>query len=116
MGEVKTPGRYQIQRDRITILEALGMAGDLTIQGKRENVKVLREECDGQRVYTIDLTSAESVYKSPVYYLQPNDVVYVEPNEMKARQSTINGNSVRNVSFWMSLASLLTTIAVLIFK
>ena len=115
-GEVKTPGRYPIERDRITILDVLSLAGDLTIQGRRDNIKVIRDEGSVHRVYSIDLTSGQGVYESPVFYLQQNDVVYVEPNSMKARQSTVNGNSVRNISFWMSLASLLTTIAVLVFK
>ena len=115
-GEVKTPGRYPIERDRITILDALSLAGDLTIQGRRDNIKVIRDEGSVHRVYSIDLTNGQGVYESPVFYLQQNDVVYVEPNSMKARQSTVNGNNVRNISLWMSLASLLTTIAVLIFK
>lgn len=115
-GEVKTPGRYPIERDRITILDVLSLAGDLTIQGRRDNIKVIRDEGSVHRVYSIDLTSGQGVYESPVFYLQQNDVVYVEPNSMKARQSTVNGNNVRNISLWMSLASLLTTIAVLIFK
>ena len=92
------------------------VTGDLTIQGRRDNIKVIRDEGSVHRVYSIDLTSGQGVYESPVFYLQQNDVVYVEPNSMKARQSTVNGNSVRNISFWMSLASLLTTIAVLVFK
>ena len=62
------------------------------------------------------LNSGYDLYASPVYYLQQNDIVYVEPNSMKARQATVNGNNVRSASFWMSLASLLTTITVLIVK
>lgn len=116
MGEVAKPGRFAIDRDKLTVLDALSMAGDLTIYGKRNKVLVLRELDGVQHVYSIDLTSGEQVYTSPAYYLQQNDVVYVEPNEMKARQSTVNGNNVRSTSFWISLASLLTTISVLIFK
>lgn len=116
MGEVNNPGRFIIDRDRITILDVLSMAGDLTIYGNRLKVLVLRQEEGVQRVYGIDLTSGEHIYSSPAYYLQQNDVVYVEPNNMKVRQSTINGNNVRSTSFWISLASLLTTISVLIFK
>lgn len=116
MGEVANPGRFNIDRDRITILDALSMAGDLTIYGNRSKVLVLRQEGDIQRVYGVNLTSGEYVYSSPVYYLRQNDVVYVEPNDMKARQSTVNGNNVRSTSFWISLASLLTTIGVLVFK
>lgn len=116
MGEVNNPGRFSIDRDRLTVLDALSMAGDLTIYGNRSKVMVLRQEGDVQRVYGINLTSGEHVYTSPAYYLQQNDVVYVEPNNMKARQSTVNGNNVRSTSFWISLASLLTSMGVLIFK
>lgn len=114
LGEVNAPGRFAIDRDRVTILDALSMAGDLTIYGNRTNVLVLRQEGGTQRVYAIDLTSGRQVYSSPAYFLQQNDVVYVEPNEMKARQSTVNGNNVRSTSFWISLASLLTSVAILI--
>lgn len=116
MGEVNKPGRYNIDRDKITLLDALSMAGDLTIHGKRDNVMVLREEDGMQRGYRVNLGSARELYASPVYYLQQNDVVYVEPNSMRARQSTVNGNNVRSSSFWMSLASFLTTVIVLITK
>lgn len=116
MGEVNSPGRYNIDKDNLTILDALSLAGDLTIYGKREKVLVLRNENGTQRVYGVNLCSADHLYSSPVYYLQQNDVVYVEPNDTKARQSTVNGNNVRSTSFWISLASLLTTIGVLVFK
>ena len=116
LGEVNNPGRFSIDRDRLTILDALSMAGDLTIYGNRYKVLVLRQEGDVQRVYGIDLTSGEHIYTSPAYYLQQNDVVYVEPNSVKARQSTVNGNNVRSTSFWISLASLLTSIAILVFN
>lgn len=116
LGEVANPGRYSIDRDKVTVLDAISMAGDLTIYGKREKVLVLREENAVQHVYGINLCSAEHLYTSPVYYLRQNDVVYVEPNNVRARQSTVNGNNVRSTSFWISLASLLTTVAVLVFK
>lgn len=116
LGEVTQPGRYSIDRDKVTLLDAISMAGDLTIYGKREKVLVLREEEGVQHVYGVNLCSAEHLYTSPVYYLRQNDVVYVEPNNVRARQSTVNGNNVRSTSFWLSLASFLTTIGVLIFK
>ena len=116
LGEVNSPGRFSIDRDRLTILDALSMAGDLTIYGNRSKVMVLRQEGDVQRVYGLNLTSGEHIYSSPAYYLQQNDVVYVEPNEVKARQSTVNGNNVHSTSFWISLASLLTSVAILIFN
>ena len=113
LGEVNSPGRYNLDRDNVTILDVLSMAGDLTINGKRDKVMVLRQEGDTQRVYAVDLTSGQFVYSSPVYYMQQNDVVYVEPNNMKARQSTVNGNNVRSTSFWISVASFLTSLVVL---
>ena len=116
LGEVNNPGRFSIDRDRLTILDALSMAGDLTIYGNRYKVLVLRQEGDVQRVYGINLTSGNHVYTSPAYYLQQNDVVYVKPNSVKARQSTVNGNNVRSTSFWVSLASLLTSIGILVFN
>ena len=116
LGEVNKPGRISINRDNMTILDALSEAGDLTIFGKREKVLVLRQENGKQRVYGINLCSADHIYTSPVYYLQQNDVVYVTPNDTKSRQSTVNGNTVRSTSFWISLASLITSIAVLIVK
>lgn len=116
MGEVNSPGRYSIDKDKMSILEILSMAGDLTIYGRRDNVLVLRQEEGEQKVYAVNLASAAQLYTSPAYYLQQNDVVYVEPNDTKSRQSTVNGNNVRSTSFWLSLASLLTTIAVLIFN
>ena len=116
LGEVNSPGRFSIDRDRITVLDALSLAGDLTIYGNRSKVMVMRQEGDVQRVYGINLTSGNHVYTSPAYYLQQNDVVYVEPNAVKARQSTVNGNNVRSTSFWISLASLLTSVAILIFN
>ena len=116
LGEVNKPGRISINRDNMTILDALSEAGDLTIFGKREKVLVLRQEDGKQRVYGVNLCSADHIYTSPVYYLQQNDVVYVIPNDTKSRQSTVNGNTVRSTSFWISLASLITSIAVLIVK
>lgn len=116
MGEVNRPGRFNIDHDKITLLDAISLAGDLTIYGKRENILVLRQENGKQVSYKVNLCSGYDLYASPVFYLQQNDVVYVEPNDTRARQSTINGNNVRSTSFWVSIASLLTSVAVLIFK
>lgn len=116
LGEVKTPGSFTIDRDEYTILDAISKAGDLTIYGRRDNVKVIRAN-NGQRVvYELDLCNAENVYSSPAFYLQQNDIVYVEPNTVRARQSTANGNNLISTSFWISVASVLTSVAVLIFK
>ena len=117
MGEVNRPGRYTFDRDHLTILDAISVAGDLTIQGKRENVTVIREGQNGERLsYTLDLRSAKDIYASPAFYIKQNDVIYVEPNNFRARQTMVNGNNVLSAPFWISAASLLTSIAVLIFK
>lgn len=111
MGEVARPGSFNIQGDRITLLEALSMAGDLTIYGRRDRVAVIREK-DGQRTILFhDLRSAD-VFTSPCYYLQQNDIVYVEPNKAKSEQSGINQNN--SVSVWLSAVSVLAALASLI--
>lgn len=114
LGEVGRPGRYDINTDVVTLIDAISQAGDVSIQGRRDKVKVLRREGDKVTAYTVDLTDAESVMNSPVYYLKQGDVVYVEPNDIRKRQATVNGNNVMNVSFWLSVASLITTAAVLL--
>lgn len=111
MGEVSRPGRYNIDRDEFTILDAISAAGDLTIYGKRDNIKVLRTIDGVKQTFLVDLTSASELVSSPVYYLQQNDVIYVEPNSVRARQSTVNGNNIRSTSFWISIASLASTVA-----
>lgn len=114
LGEVSSPGKYNIDRDNLTILDALSMAGDLTINGLRNSVYVLRNE-DGKQVsYNVDLLSAKELYNSPVYFIKQNDVIYVEPNAMRARQSTVNGNALRSVSFWTSMVSFLASITSII--
>ena len=91
-------------------------AGDLTIQGRRENVFVMREEGNQRKTYRVNLLSGRELLSSPAYYLQQNDVVYVEPNDYRARQTQVNGNNVLAAPFWISVASLLTSVAVLIVK
>lgn len=115
LGEVNTPGRYDMNRDNINVLEAIALAGDLTIQGQRENVKVVREEADGKiKVYQLDLTQGSKMMESPGFYLKQNDVIYVEPNDVKKRETTVNGNSALSTGFWFSAASLLMSVAVFI--
>lgn len=111
LGEVNAPGRYNFDKDRITLFEALSLAKDLTITGRRDNVLVTRQNDDGTlNTYRVDLRNMDNLLASPVYYVQQNDVIYVEPNETKIRQSTASGNSVLTPAFWISVASLLTTI------
>lgn len=78
LGEVRSPGRYAITRDCVTIFDAIGLAGDLTRNADRRHVTVVRREGGRQVAYEIDLTSAAGVYASPAYYLRQNDVVYVK--------------------------------------
>lgn len=105
LGEVKSPGRKNIERDQITLLEAIGEAGDLTIDGLRDNILVLRTVDGKQTPYRVNLLDTRSLYSSPVYYLQQNDVIYVEPNIKKATQSTATGSSILTPGFWMSTVS-----------
>lgn len=109
IGEVTVPGRYDLNTDHLNLIEAIALAGDLTINGRRDNVRVLREENGKINVYTVDLTNLKNTAASPVYYLRQNDVVYVEPNDMRKREATVNGNNALSTSFWISVASLITT-------
>ncbi len=93
LGEVIRPGSYNIPNERVTIIEALGMAGDMTIKGKRENVMVIRENEGVNTYHRVDLTS-KSIFDSPVYYLAQNDVLYIEPNNSKIRTSKTNSNAL----------------------
>ena len=113
MGEGARPGQYEIEDEKVTILDALSKAGDLTIYGRRDRVGVIRENNGKRTILFHDLRSAE-IFNSPCYYLQQNDIVYVEPNKAKSGQSGINQNNT--IGVWVSVISLLTTIAVLIFK
>lgn len=114
LGEVKSPGRVQLDKDKVTILDVISKAGDLTIDGLRTNIKVFREENGRQVCYNVDLTSSENIFTSPVYYMHQDDVVYVEPNRKKARQSTVNGNNVVSASFWISIGTSLLSITTMI--
>ena len=104
LGEVRSPGTYPIIGEQVTILEALGLAGDLTIKGRRENVMVIRD-FDGVKVYNrLDLTSKD-VMNSPAYYLTQNDVVYVEPNKSAAVASSLDNRT----TIALSILSLIVT-------
>lgn len=110
IGEVARPGTFTISNEKVNLLEALAMAGDMTVWGLRENVKLIREGADGkQEIVTLDLNKAETLL-SPYYWLQQNDIVYVTPNKAKARNSDI-GNST---SLWFSATSILVSLASLL--
>lgn len=113
LGEVPSPGSYSVTGDKITIFQALALARDLSIYGKRDNVMVVREQNGERRIYTLDLRNS-SIFDSPAYYLQQNDVVYVTPSDVRAGQSTINENYFKSGSFWISLGSLAITVTNLV--
>ena len=106
MGEVSRPGRQSMPNGRLTLLEALGAAGDLTIYGRRDNVLVTREINGKLEFARIDLTSAD-LFMSPYYYLQQNDVIYVSPNKVRAINST-------NLGLWLSMVSTVASAATVI--
>lgn len=108
LGEVNSPGAYNINRNQTTILEALSEAGDLTIYGKRDKVFLTRDVNNKKITYQVDLRS-QDIYNSPAFYVQQNDMIYVEPNKMRANQSTVSGNSFLSATFWMSFVSFVTT-------
>lgn len=114
MGEIAHPGVYAIYKDVMTLPEVLSAAGDITLYGKRKNVLVLRVVDGKQQTYRVDMTSLQNLVQSPVFYLQQDDVIYVEPNKMMAKHSTVNGNQIRSTSFWISLASLGATVAAIV--
>lgn len=110
MGEVNRPGRYELAQDNVTLLDVLSLASDLNVLGQRRNVMVSRKTPQGTQVYTLDMTKMQQVLSSPAYIMQQGDMVYVEPNNVRKRQSTVNGNNILNTGFWISVASLITSI------
>ncbi len=110
LGEVARPGTFTISNEKVNLLEALAMAGDMTVWGLRDNVKLIREDANGkQEIISLDLNKTETIL-SPYYWLQQNDVIYVTPNKAKARNSDI-GNST---SLWFSATSILVSLASLL--
>ena len=112
LGEVARPGSFQVGREKITILEALAQAGDLTIYGVRNKVKLIREDATGKKeIHTLDLTNA-NIVNSPYYYLQQNDIVYVEPNKVKAQNASVGSMT----TLWFSATSILISLTSLIYN
>ena len=109
LGEVARPGQFSITKDRISLFDALAMAGDLTIYGQRENVALIREENGMRTVHYFDLKKPD-ILASPYFYLQQDDVVYVTPNKYKAQAGEIN----QNRSFYISLVSVAVSVATLL--
>ena len=114
LGEVNKPGQYNFENDRETILDAISRAGDLTIYGQRDHVTVIRTEGGERKVYNINMLSGQDITSSPAYYLKQGDIIYVDPNPTRARQSTVNGNTFRSSAFWVSMASLAMSVTMLI--
>ena len=110
IGEVNRPGMFTVGNEKINIFEALAQAGDLSIYGVRDRVKLIRENAKGRKeIHTINLNDA-NIVNSPYYYLQQNDVVYVEPNQVKARNSAIGTST----TIWISVTGALVSLASLI--
>lgn len=105
LGEVAKPGSFIMPTERITVLEALGMAGDLTIRGVRENILLIREVDGKKTMHRLDLTK-QNTLNSPYYYLAQNDVIYVEPNKAQINNSKLGANT----NIIISIASLLITV------
>lgn len=109
-GEVKAPGVFNVDQEKISVIEALARAGDLTIYGKRGNVLLIREDATGEKsVHRLNLNDANLI-NSPYYYLQQNDYLYVEPNSVQAKNSAIGSST----TIWISVVSILTSVASLV--
>lgn len=115
-GDINHPSEIPITRNTLTLPEALSMAGDLAITGKRHNVLVVRQEGDHLVPYRVDLRSSQSLFWSPVYYLQQNDQIYIEPNPARKSQSTVNGRSIMTPSFWISMFTFAVSVITLLKK
>ena len=112
LGEVARPGTFTVSREKITILEALAQAGDLTIHGMRDNVKLIREDATGKKnIVELNLNDA-NIINSPYYYLQQNDVIYVTPNKVKAQNSSIGSMT----TLWFSATSILISLTSLLYN
>lgn len=110
LGEVARPGSFTVSNEKVNVLEALAMAGDMTVYGVRTNVKLIREDADGKReIVPLDLTKSDLVL-SPYFYLKQNDILYVTPNETKAKSSDIGTTTTT----WISATSILISLASLI--
>ena len=110
LGEVTSPGTYTVPSEKVSIYGALALAKDMTVYGRRDNVKLIREDATGKKtIHELDLNDA-NIIKSPYFYLQQNDVLYVTPNKTKAKNSDIGSST----SYWVSSISILVSIASLV--
>ncbi|MBR0049647.1 MAG: polysaccharide export protein [Prevotella sp.] len=112
LGEVARPGSYVVSKEKVSVLEALALAGDLTIHGVRTNVQLIREDATGQKsIHMLNLNDA-NIINSPYYYLQQNDVIYVTPNKVKAQNSAVGSMT----SLWFSATSILISLTSLLYN
>jgi polysaccharide export outer membrane protein len=112
LGEVNRPGSFTVSKEKVSILEALALAGDLTIYGVRNNVQLIREDAAGQKsIHLLNLNDA-NIINSPYYYLQQNDVVYVTPNKVKAQNSSVCSMT----TLWFSATSILISLTSLLYN
>lgn len=109
LGEVTRPGSYTLPQERVTVLEALGLAGDLTLKGQRNNILLVREQNGEKKMERLNLLT-DSLLNSPYYYLAQNDVIYVEPNNSQVRNSRFG----QDTNVWISITSLIITITALV--
>ncbi|MGL5318342.1 MAG: polysaccharide biosynthesis/export family protein [Bacteroidales bacterium] len=113
LGEVNRPGAIVVPNERVTILDAVGMAGDLTIYGERKNVLLIREKNGHKEFHRFDLTSSD-LFNSPYYYLQQNDVVYVEPNVPRKKNARFSQTDQYNLSMVSTIVSVVSVVASLV--
>lgn len=112
LGEVQRPGMFTVANEKINILEALAQAGDLTIYGVRDRVKLIREDNTGKKeIHELNLNDA-NIINSPYYYLQQNDIVYVEPNKVKSQNSSVGSMT----TLWFSATSILISLTSLLYN
>lgn len=112
LGEVNSPGTYTVPSEKVSIYGALSLAKDMTVYGRRDNVKLIREDANGKKsIHELDLNDA-GIINSPYFYLQQNDVLYVTPNKTKAKNSDIG----QSTSYWVSATSILVSVASLLFN
>lgn len=112
IGEVSHPGVYTVSNEQVNLFEAVAMAGDLTIYGKRDNVRIVRKENGQQKLITVNLNDENLIY-SPDFYLRQNDIVYVEPNKAKKQSANIGSSTnllISVTSILISLAGLMVNI------
>ncbi len=109
IGEISSKN-YTIQKDQTNVIEVIAGAGDLDLLGRRPDILLIRNENGIEKFYTLNMDSIQVLQRSPAYYVQPDDIIYVQPTKRQARNTVINGNNLLSISFFMSTASFLMTL------